>query len=128
MRELGQEPYPHMDSGDHCDDAEQFEVLLMEQEPEVFRKTTNKKQKRISMMSAMLDAEEFNRLRRLRGESRGPVQRKPHVGKTWVKQLFAGQMGMSILAVFTGPIGHFVLVMGCYDQARSTTASSRSTG
>ncbi len=102
MRELGLEPYPHMDSGDHCDDAEQFEILLTEQEPEVFRKTTNKKQKRISMMSAMLDAEEFNKLRRLRGESRGPVQRKPHVGKTWVKQLFAGQMGMSILAVFMG--------------------------
>ena len=54
------------------------------------------------MMSAMLDAEEFNRLRKIRGEIGGPVPRKPHVGKTWLKQLFAGQMRLRVLAVFLG--------------------------
>ena len=102
MRERGEDPYPHMDSGEHCDDPEHFEVLLSDQEFCVFRKATNKKQKRIAMMSAMLDAEEFNRLRKIRGEIGGPVPRKPHVGKTWLKQLFAGQMGLSVLAVFLG--------------------------
>lgn len=91
-----------MDSGEHCDDPEHFEVLLSDQEFCVLRKATNKKQKRIAMMSAMLDAEEFNRLRKIRGEIGGPVPRKPHVGKTWLKQLFAGQMGLSVLAVFLG--------------------------
>lgn len=102
MRERGEDPYPHMDSGEHCDDPEHFEVLLSDQEFCVLRKATNKKQKRIAMMSAMLDAEEFNRLRKIRGEIGGPVPRKPHVGKTWLKQLFAGQMGLSVLAVFLG--------------------------
>ena len=96
LRELG---LP--DEGWLCEDVTIFEAMVQQQEFPV-RKTTQRKGKKLDNMSMVLDSNEIFNIRKLQGRNHEKVTRKPAAGKTWLKQLFAGQMGLSLLAVLYG--------------------------
>lgn len=96
LRELG---LP--DEGWLCEDVTIFETMVQEQEFPV-RRTTQRKGKKLDNMNMVLDSSEIFNIRKLQGRNHEKVTRKPAAGKTWLKQLFAGQMGLSLLAVLYG--------------------------
>jgi len=75
-----------------------FEAMVQQQEFPV-RKTTQRKGKKLDNMNMVLDSMEIFNYRKLQGRNHEKVTRKPAAGKTWLKQLLAGQMGLSLLAV-----------------------------
>ena len=52
-------------------------------------------------MDRSLDGDDLTRAQRLRGDTTA-YPRQPPVGKTWIKQIFAGQMGVALLAALFG--------------------------
>lgn len=96
LRELG---LP--DEGWLCEDVTIFETMVQEQEFPV-RRTTQRKGKKLDNMNMVLDSNEIFNIRKLQGRNHEKVTRKPAAGKAWLKQLFAGQMGLSLLAVLYG--------------------------
>ena len=103
MREPGLPAYPHLQQDDSvvCEEVEEFETLLAEGQFTV-RKTTTRKGKKLDKMCNNLDA--FDRESKLvLQDRRHPcVRHKPPFGRCWIKQLFAGQMGLSLLAIMFG--------------------------
>ena len=97
--ELGGQPDP--EEIHYCENYDIFEAMVS-QDGFPVRKTTNKKGKRIQQLITLLDAEDLLRSRRLSASGFPKAQRKPPVGKTWIKQIFAGQMGITLMAVFLG--------------------------
>ena len=91
----------HLHEGFHCEDVEVFESMVTSGHF-VRRKTTNKKSKRLQSMVMTVESEDFTKNRKLRGLTPKVVTNKPPIGRTWLKQIFAGQMGVSLLAVFYG--------------------------
>ena len=65
------------------------------------RKASGKKAKKIASWSANLDGDDWHARNVLSRGSKVPP-RKPPYGKVWLKQLFAGQMGLTLLAVSLG--------------------------
>ena len=84
-----------------CEDISVFESLVQDQAFPT-RKTTQRKGKKLDNMNMVLDSKEIFTLRKLQGKNHEKVTRKPAAGKTWLKQLFAGQMGLSLMAVLYG--------------------------
>lgn len=80
--------------GRHSDDPKHFEQLT--------RRTTSKKAKKLESLSTSLDGDDWHHFQVITGKATAP--RKPPYGKTWMKQLFAGQMGLSILCVIAGMV------------------------
>ena len=66
------------------------------------RKPSSKKGKKLESMNLSLDGDDYNRSRILKNENTIKVKRRPPCGKTWFKQLFAGQLGISLLGIFIG--------------------------
>ena len=89
---------PQQDEGLMCEDAN---YLFDHPEQFIVRKATNKKSKKFESWQNNLDGEDWLRQRVLTGKYK-KVSNKPPYGKTWMKQLFAGQMGLSLLAIFYG--------------------------
>ena len=87
--------------GSVCDDADVFHSEMGDGAV-VIRHTTGKKGKKLDLMNQNLDSEDLVRGYQLRGQQRPKVQHRPPTGKTWVKQIFAGQMGLTILAALYG--------------------------
>ena len=65
------------------------------------RKTTTRKGKKISGMEAALDGEDFLHRQILQGHAH-KAPRAPAYGRSWLKQIFAGQMGLTMLAAILG--------------------------
>ena len=84
-----------------CEDEDLFESYVAEGDFTV-RKTTNKKGKKLALMNDVLESEDLLRTRKLQGRSSVKINNKPPVGRTWIKQLFAGQMGLTTLATLYG--------------------------
>ena len=84
-----------------CDDDALFQTHISAGDF-VVRKTTNRKGKKLDLLNQNLDADDLLAHHRLSGKARPTVERRPPVGKTWVKQLFASQMGLTILAALYG--------------------------
>ena len=91
--------YP--DEGLLCEEQSIFEKLVKEDAFTV-RKTTARKGKKIDTMCRILDSDDWDKKRILQDINPRAITRKPPVGKTWVKQIFAGQMGLTLLAVIMG--------------------------
>ena len=87
-------------STDHTtEDVNVFQQLLTEQHLTV-RKTSNKKAKKLASLSAAVDGDDWQNYRILTGKR--AISSKPPYGKTWLKQLFAGQMGLTVLCALAG--------------------------
>ena len=86
---------------DHCEIAQEFEILLAEGSFTV-RKASHRKNKKIEAMDLALDGYDLRINQQISGTSKLKVSRKPPCGKTWLKQVFAGQMGISLLAFAFG--------------------------
>lgn len=82
-----------------CDDETLFADIASKEYR--VRKTTNKKWKRICGMEQALEGEDFLHRRVLQGQL-SKIPRQPHFGRCWIKQLFAGQMGLTLLAALIG--------------------------
>ena len=91
-------------SGEHLDEDVSEDVMffdnLVAQNPSLLRKVTNRKAKKLDSLSAAVDGDDFTYRRVLSGKS--PVAHRPPFGIVWLKQLFAGAMGLSMMAVLTG--------------------------
>lgn len=85
----------------YCEDYDIFESFVSQGGFPV-RKTTNKKGKKIQQLMTIQDAEDFLRAKKLSAAGLPKISRKPPVGKTWIKQIFAGQMGITLMAAFLG--------------------------
>ena len=87
-----------MNQGLICED-----VHFIDDDPDQFlvRKATNKKSKKIDSWIDAVNGQDWHR-RQLLSSSFKKVKHKPPYGKTWLKQLFAGQMGLSVLAIIVG--------------------------
>ncbi|CAJ1448790.1 unnamed protein product, partial [Effrenium voratum] len=83
------------------DDPHDFEVFTQD-EPGVTRKLTNKKNKKIAAQELALDGDDWSRQQTLQNDRLTRKPRKPPYGKTWLKQICAGQMGLTLLAVTLG--------------------------
>ena len=103
MRELGLPAYPHLQQDDSvvCEEVEEFEALLAEGQFTI-RKTTTRKGKKLDKMCNNLDAFDLESKLVLQDRRHPCVRRKPPFGRCWIKQLFAGQMGLSLLAIMFG--------------------------
>ena len=89
--------------GFHC---ESTDVFLEEVEKGFFsvRKPSSRKAKKIAAMDTALCGMDALVSNQLRMQQASKAARKPPTGKTWLKQVFAGQMGLTILAVFHGMV------------------------
>ena len=87
------------DDGPTCEDVYLFESLMQEQ-PNTIRKATHKKAKKLHAMSNAVDGDDWRFFRVLAGKT--PALKSPPYGKCWMKQLFAGQMGLTLLLVAYG--------------------------
>ena len=85
--------------GEVAEDVLYFEETVAK-DPAVYRKTTGRKFKKLLSLSSAVDGDDFYFRRVLSGKT--PVPHRPPFGKTWVKQLFAGQMGITLLCVLAG--------------------------
>eukprot|EP00435_Cladocopium_sp_Y103_P058473 s1160_g20.t1 len=87
--------------GFHC---ESTDVFLEEVEKGFFsvRKPSSRKAKKIDAMDTALCGLDALVSNQLKMQQTLKAARKPPTGKTWLKQVFAGQMGLTILAVFHG--------------------------
>ena len=81
-----------------CEDAYFFEEHA---EQFVVRKATNKKSKKLMSMNAAVDGDDWHRKQVIQ-EKHERLPRRPPFGKVWVKQLFAGQMGLTLFACCAG--------------------------
>ena len=95
-RAAAQGPHAAQDDGPTCEDAFLFESLMQEQ-PNTIRKATRKKAKKLHAMSNAVDGDDWRFFRVLAGKT--PAPKSPPYGKCWMKQLFAGQMGLTLLLV-----------------------------
>ncbi|CAE7745994.1 RE1 [Symbiodinium sp. KB8] len=86
-------------TADVSDEAHYFETVLVAT-PTAMRKTTSKKGKKIDAMNATLDGTDLLQRQVLEGKSR--VSRRPPHGKTWLKQIFSGSVGLSVLCACAG--------------------------
>ena len=86
-------------TADVSDEAHYFETVLVAT-PTAMRKTTGKKGKKIDAMNATLDGADLLQRQVLEGKSR--VSRRPPYGKTWLKQIFSGSVGLSVLCACAG--------------------------
>ena len=68
----------------------------------VVRSTTNKKSKKLDTMNKLLDSDDLMKSRTLQGKTKPKVAHRPPVRKVWIKQIFAGQMGLTLAAVLFG--------------------------
>ena len=89
--------------GFHCESTDAF---LEEVEKGFFsvRKPSSRKAKKIAAMDTALCGMDALVSNQLRMQQASKAARKPPTGKTWLKQVFAGQMGLTILAVFHGMV------------------------
>ncbi|CAJ1436956.1 unnamed protein product [Effrenium voratum] len=78
------------------DDPHDFEAFTQD-EPGV-----TKKNKKIAAQELALDGDDWSRQQTLQNDHLTRKPRKPPYGKTWLKQIFAGQMGLTLLAVALG--------------------------
>ena len=123
MRSIGDgEPDRLHGEGFVCEDLTVFEQLL-EDESFIVRKTTAKKGKKLDTMSRVLDSDDWDKKRNLQSQNPRAVKRLPPFGKTWIKQLFAGQMGLTLAAVVIG-----MQVATPLDSSSSTWDASTSAG
>jgi len=83
-----------------CEDVEVFETLVAEGNFTV-RKTPTKKGKKIQAMDKALDAKDLMDQQAISGKRHHNVSHRPPSGK-WLKQIFAGQMGLTVMAIFYG--------------------------
>lgn len=92
---------PRDDEG--CFHCECVETFLQEIDAGHFttRKPSNRKAKKIASMDLALDGQDIMVATSIKLEKK-KVSSKPPYGKTWLKQIFAGQMGLTILATFYG--------------------------
>ena len=83
------------------EDVNYFEEHIA-RDPLNHKKATNKKFKKITSLSAAVDgasdADDFL----LRRVLRNTLPPRPPFGKTWIKQLFSGRVGLSLLFVLAG--------------------------
>eukprot|EP00435_Cladocopium_sp_Y103_P023477 s3323_g5.t1 len=86
-----------------CEDDDTFWQMVSDGHFTV-RKTTNRKSHKLQTMRNIVESEDVSRTRKLQGRQRQHVSRNPPVGKTWIKQLFAGQMGLTVMAALYGMI------------------------
>eukprot|EP00435_Cladocopium_sp_Y103_P024701 s85_g6.t1 len=94
-------PLEHQDpllQGEVCEDVN-FVTDNLDQF--VVRKATTKKTKKFSSWQSALHGEDWQRRQVLSGNFNKFPHRPPY-GKTWLKQLFAGQMGLTMLAILAG--------------------------
>jgi len=89
-----------------CEDDDRFWSLVSEGGFAV-RSTTNKKSKKLETMNKLLDSDDLMKSRTLQGKTKPKVAHRPPVGKVWIKQIFAGQMGLTMAAVLFG------MLVGC---------------
>ena len=82
-----------------------------------------KKAKKLFAMSAAVDRDDFHHFRILSGSQ--DVPRKPQYGKTWMKQLFAGQMGLTLLMVASRC---FIVLIGRDNQSWHSPSQQRHEG
>ena len=75
------------------DDPHDFEAFTQD-EPGVTRK--------LAAQELALDGDDWSRQQTLQNDHLTRKPRKPPYGKTWLKQIFAGQMGLTLLAVALG--------------------------
>ena len=85
--------------GEVSEDVNYIEEILLT-EPHLKKRATSKKGKRLDSLSFSLDGDDWKARRILAGKS--VASKQPPYGKTWMKQIFAGQMGLSILCVYAG--------------------------
>ena len=85
--------------GDVSEDVNYFEEVLTN-EPALTKRATNKKGKKLQSMMSALDGDDWRARRVLSGKA--VTSKRPPFGKTWMKQLFAGQMGLTLLCVYAG--------------------------
>ncbi|CAK9071730.1 unnamed protein product [Durusdinium trenchii] len=89
------------DDGHHCDDEDIF-LSMVDEGHFTTRKPSSKKGKKLESMNLSLDGDDYNRSRILKNENTIKVKRRPPCGKTWFNQLFAGQLGISLLGILIG--------------------------
>ena len=94
-------PRDRLSEGLICEDYEHFEKEIEEGHFTV-RKPSNRKSKKISSMDISLEGEDVLNYHILRGSKHHTVKRTPPFGKTWIKQIYAGAMGVTTLAVMFG--------------------------
>ena len=85
--------------GNVSEDVNYFEEVLLN-EPALTKRATNKKGKRLQAMVTALEGDDWRARRVLSGKA--VTSKRPPFGKTWMKQLFAGQMGLTLLCVYAG--------------------------
>jgi hypothetical protein len=95
------EPWDEYYEGYLCEDVDVFETLVAEGNFTV-RKTTTKKGKKIQAMDKALDAKDLMDQQAISGKKHHNVSHRPPSGKKWLKQIFAGQMGLTVMAIFYG--------------------------
>jgi hypothetical protein len=86
-----------------CEDEESFWQMVSDGSFTV-RKTTNRKGNKLQTMCNLLESEDLSRAQKLQGQKKPHVARQPPAGKTGIKQLFAGQMGLTVMAALYGMI------------------------
>ena len=104
MRELQGELPPDsssnpLDTGHVTEDVNFFEQLIHDGYV-TMRRTTNRKGKKIASLSNAVDGDDWQHFRTVSGKR--AISSKPPYGKTWIKQIFAGQMGLTVLCALAG--------------------------
>ena len=84
---------------------------MVSEEGFVVRSTTNKKSKKLETMNKLLpkllDSDDLMKSRTPQGKTKPKVSHRPPVGKVWIKQIFAGKLGLTLGAVLFG------MMVGC---------------
>ena len=107
----GTDPDPsarNLPEGDVSEDVHFFETVLAADHT-LRRKASQKKEKKFMALAAAVDGDDFQNRRVLSGDTK--VSRVPPCGKTWLKQVLATQVSLTMLCVLAGvavgvPLGY----------------------
>ena len=94
-------PEDRVSEGYICEDYDHFEKEI-DDGFFTMRKASSRKAKKISAMNAALEGDDVLNYHTLRGSKHPVVKKLPPFGKTWIKQIYAGAMGITTLAVMFG--------------------------
>ena len=85
------------------------------------KRAGNRKRKKLASMTYALEGDDWQFRRILANENR--IRRKPPLGKTWVKQPFAGQMGLTLLCAMSGMLAGAPLDGSLFSWDATTSAA-----
>ena len=79
-----------------CEEDESFWQMVSDGSSTV-RKTTNRQGNKLQTLCNILVSKDLSRTRKLQGRQRPHFTQAFPAAKPWVKQLFAGQMGLTVM-------------------------------